>query len=129
MKEDNKDDMLLTGFFSEARATDIPDNEFSDKVMQRIESMDNKRLMLLSRLWTVVCSLLGIAFVVSSEANGYIRLRGVKDIFGFIVSHLASITKSEFNISQIPQFVYPIPLAIAIIFAVAAIKSTKKIYA
>lgn len=123
MKED-KDEILLNEFFAEARGKKIADNGFSDNVMQRIESMGEMRVKILSRFWAIVCSILGMAFVVFSAANAHIKLYGTKEVIGIAVAHIANIAKhvSEFDISQIPQFVYPIPLTITILFAVAAIK-------
>ncbi len=127
MKEDNNE-ILLNEFFANARNAEIPDNGFSDNVMQSIERLENKKMLRLSHLWTIVCSLLGIAFIIFSVANADIKWYSGKDIVGIILSYMIRIMKliATFDLSHIPQFVYPIPLAISIILAIVAIKSESK---
>lgn len=127
MKEDNNE-ILLNEFFANARNAEIPDNGFSDNVMQSIERLENKKMLRLSHLWTIVCNLLGIAFIIFSVANADIKWYSGKDIVGIILSYMIRIMKliATFDLSHIPQFVYPIPLAISIILAIVAIKSESK---
>ncbi len=127
MKEDNNE-ILLNEFFANTRNVEIPDNGFSDKVMQNIERLENKKMLQLSHLWTIICSMLGIAFIVFSMANANIKWYSDKDIAGIILSYMVRTMKfiSIFDLSNIPQFVYPIPLALTILLAIAAIKSESK---
>lgn len=127
MKEDNNE-ILLNEFFANARNVEIPDNGFSDKVMQNIGMLENKKMLQLSHLWTIICSMLGIAFIIFSMANTNIRWYGGKDIAGIILSYMVRAIKfiATFDFSHIPQFVYPIPLALTIVLAVVVIKSESK---
>lgn len=120
MKED-KNDMLLDEFFSHARQTEIPDNGFSDSVMQSIDALGDKRL---SRIWTAVCTLLGAAFVIFSAAKAGFRLYSAKEIAGLIISHFARMMHGilTLNPSDIPQYVYAIPLLVTILLAILIIK-------
>ena len=127
MKEDNNE-ILLNEFFANTRNVEIPDNGFSDKVMLNIERLENKKMLQFSHLWTIICSVLGIAFIVFSMANANIKWYSDKDIAGIILSYMVRTMKfiSTFDLSNIPQFVYPIPLALTILLAIAAIKSESK---
>lgn len=127
MKED-KNEILLNEFFANARNAEIPDNGFSDNVMRSIGMLENKKMLRLSHLWTIICSVLGIAFIVFSMANANIKWYSDKDIAGIILSYMVRTMKfiSTFDLSNIPQFVYPIPLIITILLAIMAIKSESK---
>lgn len=127
MKEDNSE-ILLNEFFANARNAEIPDNGFSDNVIQNIERLENKKMLQLSHLWTIVCSLLGIAFIIFSVANADIKWYSGKDITEIILSYMVRIMKfiATFDFSHIPQFVYPIPLILTILLAIATIKSENK---
>lgn len=120
MKED-KNDMLLDEFFSHARQTEIPDNGFSDSVMQSIDALGDKRL---SRIWTAVCSLLGAAFVIFSAAKAGFHLYSAKEIAGLVISHFARMMHGilTLNPADIPQYVYAIPLLVTILLAILIIK-------
>ena len=57
MTEDN--DLLLKQFFQEAAQQQIPDNGFTERVMQRLNAANVQRptfnVQRLSRLWTLFC--------------------------------------------------------------------------
>ena len=127
MKEDNNE-ILLNEFFANTRNVEIPDNGFSDNVMRSIGMLENKKMSRLSHLWTIICSMLGIVFIIFSVANANIKWYSDKDIAGIILSYMVRTMKfiSTFDLSNIPQFVYPIPFALTILLAIAAIKSESK---
>lgn len=127
MKEDNNE-ILLNEFFANTRNVEIPDNGFSDNVMRSIGMLENKKMLRLSHLWTIICSMLGIVFIIFSVANANIKWYSDKDIAGIILSYMVRTMKfiSTFDLSNIPQFVYPIPFALTILLAIAAIKSESK---
>ena len=54
------DDALLEQFFAPAREQQLADNGFTERVMHRLPD----RAMQLSRLWTLVCLVIGIVFIV-----------------------------------------------------------------
>ena len=120
MKED-KNDMLLDEFFSHARQAEIPDEGFSDSVMQSIDALGDKRL---SRIWTAVCTLLGAAFVIFSAAKAGFHLYSAKEIAGLVISHFARMMHGilALNPADIPQYVYAIPLLVTILLAILIIK-------
>ncbi len=59
------DNQLLESFFQEARQATVPDNGFTERVMQQVP---DRRMLTLSRLWTVFC--------VAAAALLFILLRG-----------------------------------------------------
>lgn len=120
MKED-KNDILLDEFFSHARQAEIPDEGFSESVMQSIGALGDKRL---SRIWTAVCTLLGAAFVIFSAAKAGFHLYSAKEIAGLVISHFARMMHGilALNPADIPQYVYAIPLLITILLAILIIK-------
>jgi len=59
------DNQLLENFFQEARQATVPDNGFTERVMQQVP---DRRMLTLSRLWTVFC--------VAAAALLFILLRG-----------------------------------------------------
>ena len=126
MKEDKN--KTLEEFFSAAAQTEIPDEGFSNRVMQGIGSASDKRLLMLSRIWTSVCCLLGIAFVAFWATRAGIQWHGARDIIGAFIAHLVHIIGSiqALTPSSIPHYVYPIPLLTAILLAIAAIRNESK---
>lgn len=120
MKED-KNDILLDEFFSHARQAEIPDEGFSESVMQSIDALGDKRL---SRIWTAVCTLLGAAFVIFSAAKAGFHLYSAKEIAGLVISHFARMMHGilALNPADIPQYVYAIPLLVTILLAILIIK-------
>ena len=127
MKED-KNDILLSEFFAQARSMQISDDGFSDNVMQNIERLENKKLLRLSHLWTIVCCMLGIIFIVFSATSANIQWHEAENILGIAVSYVFHILKhiEDFNFSLVLRFIFPVPLALSILFAIAAIKHESK---
>lgn len=68
-----EDDRLLMQFFGEHQLGEVPDNGFSERVM---EHLPDSRLVRLSRLWTMVCMLIGLA--------GFVRVRGWNVLFHYV---------------------------------------------
>lgn len=55
-----EDEQLLAQFFGEHKLEDLPDEGFSQKVMN---SLPDSRLVRLSRWWTAACILIGVVLV------------------------------------------------------------------
>lgn len=45
---------------------DLPDDGFTERVMLRIDSRHERRVRMLSRVWTAVCSLLAFVWLLAS---------------------------------------------------------------
>lgn len=59
---DNNDDILVKKFFSENRI-EVPDNGFSKRVMRRLPDRTRR----ISRLWTVVCVVIGLLIFIRNK--------------------------------------------------------------
>ncbi|MDO4159215.1 MAG: DUF5056 domain-containing protein [Prevotellaceae bacterium] len=97
---DNRDDMLVKRFFYENRI-EIADNGFSRRVMRSLP----ERAARLNRIWTMVCFIIGVIFLILTDA------------FKFV----AGCLKGLFNDFMTTDFVYHnplVPVAAIIIFIV-----------
>ncbi len=61
MTDRMNDDELLKAFFADNQMEDIPDDGFSDKVMEQIPSSSQ---FWLQRLWTAVCITIGVVAAI-----------------------------------------------------------------
>lgn len=90
------DDELLAQFFDENRI-DLADDGFSARVMQQLPSQSVR----LSRIWTFVCVLAGIAFFIWADGLGQLRRVAVNSA-GNIVGFLSSV---DFSMTS-PLMIY-----------------------
>lgn len=127
--EKKNDELLLESFFSEARAAQVSDEGFTAAVMRSIEARPESRLRLLSRLWTLIWSLTGIALIISSTGSA-------AALKGEIVSLLISLCNRLYDLSSamitatgginhMPTYVYLFPFLLSGIFAAATITRYK----
>ena len=86
---DNKqllsDDELVAMFFDENRQ-DLADDGFSQRVMHRLPSHSVR----LSRIWTLVCSIAGIAFFFVTDGIGQLK-HVLFNAIGHFVGFLSSV--------------------------------------
>ena len=78
------DDELVAMFFAEQKQ-ELEDKGFSQRVMQQLPS----RTVRLSRIWTVVCSVLGIVFLIWADAFAQLKmllLNALGNLGGFLSS-------------------------------------------
>lgn len=126
MKDDN--DKMLQLFFSPIAEQHVADNGFSQSVMNRIDALDDRRIVWLSRIWTVVCSIAGVVLLLLSGVLSGVQQVGKTEVLGFINSALMLVMSffrhiSTLNVSDIPAPVYLLPLAVTVVFAFLAIRS------
>ncbi len=128
MKDDN--DKMLQQFFSSAAERQIADDGFSEAVLYRINAID-KRMICLSHIWTLICCVGGIAFLVYSDAFSKLlsisaaeACRGTNDVMAHVMSGLKFV--SMLNLEQIPQFVYLMPLAATAVATGVMIKESNR---
>ena len=86
MKDDN--DKMLQQFFSPVAEQHMADNGFSQSVMNRIDALDDRRIVWLSRIWTVVCSIAGVVLLLLSGVLSGVQQVGKTEVLGFINSAL-----------------------------------------
>lgn len=62
------DDQLLQAFFADNKMEEVPDDGFSDRVMQALPSLEQKQALVkrrrLEHLWTAACVAVGIVAAV-----------------------------------------------------------------
>lgn len=81
------DDQLLQAFFADNRMEEIPDDGFSDRVMQALPSLDQEKTVLalgqdqalakrlrLEHLWTAACVAVGV--VAAVVCQGWEQIQG-----------------------------------------------------
>ncbi len=118
MEKDN--DTILQQFFSEARNLEIPNGDFSRKVTERLVDRHEHRITVVSRVWTAACCLAGFAMLYYSGA-----LHNVPIYVKQILINLVMFVQHgllNFSLEQIPQYVYALPLCMAIAVAVKEIR-------
>ena len=72
------DDQLLQAFFADNRMEEIPDDGFSDRVMQALPSLEQEKALVkrrrLEHLWTAACVAVGIVAAVICQ--GWEQIQG-----------------------------------------------------
>ena len=126
MKDDN--DKMLQQFFNPVAEQHIADNGFSESVMNRIDALDDRRIVWLSRIWTVVCSIAGVVVLLLSGVLSGVQQVGKTEVLGFINSVLMLVMSffrhiSTLKVSDIPATMYLLPLAVTVVFAIFAIRN------
>ena len=126
MKDDN--DKLLQQFFSPVAEQHMADNGFSQSVMNRIDALDDRRIVWLSRIWTVVCSIAGVVLLLLSGVLSGVQQVGKTEVLGFINSALMLVMSffrhiPTLNVSDIPATMYLLPLAVTVVFAFLVIRN------
>ena len=85
------DDELVAMFFAEQKQ-ELEDDGFSKRVMQQLPS----RSLRLSRIWTLVCSLLGIGLFFWADGFGQLK-RLFLNAFGNLGGFLSSVDLSNIS--------------------------------
>ena len=72
------DDQLLQAFFADNRMEEIPDDGFSDRVMQALPSLEQEKALAkrrrLEHLWTAACVAVGV--VAAVVCQGWEQIQG-----------------------------------------------------
>ena len=104
------DDELLARFFNENRV-ELADDGFSARVMQQLPS----RSVRLSRIWTLVCTLAGVVFLVWADGLGQLRRVAVNSIGNF------EGFLSSFDFSMMSPLMVYAAISLLVLFAVSNI--------
>jgi len=77
MTDKMNDEELLQAFFADCKMDEIPDDGFSDRVMQALPAMGKAaaKRRLLERLWTAACVAVGI--VAAVVCQGWEQIQGL----------------------------------------------------
>ena len=72
------DDQLLQAFFADNRMEEVPDDGFSDRVMQALTSLEQEKALAkrrrLEHLWTAACVAVGV--VAAVVCQGWEQIQG-----------------------------------------------------
>ena len=72
------DDQILQAFFADNRMKEIPDDGFSDRVMQALPSLEQEQALVkrrrLEHLWTAACVAVGV--VAAVVCQGWEQIQG-----------------------------------------------------
>lgn len=72
------DDQLLQAFFADNRMEEVPDDGFSDRVMQELPSLEQEKALAkrrrLEHLWTAACVAVGV--VAAVVCQGWEQIQG-----------------------------------------------------
>lgn len=72
------DDQLLQAFFADNRMEEVPDDGFSDRVMQALPSLEQEKALAkrrrLEHLWTAACVAVGV--VAAVVCQGWEQIQG-----------------------------------------------------
>lgn len=88
-----QDEMLLEAFFAENRM-EIEDHGFSEKVMRYLP---DSKVLLLQRLWLLVCVTIGVALLVVSQAWASLQ----DCLFASRIGFLLSMSKSLCHMAEL----------------------------
>lgn len=64
MDMNDNDNLLIQSFFDQHRQEPLPDNGFSERVMQQIPQYRTPRTVIRSRVWTVFCCCVAVILFV-----------------------------------------------------------------
>lgn len=90
---ERQDEMLIEAFFAENRV-EIEDHGFSEKVMRHLP---NSKVVLLQRLWLMLCVVMGIVFLVVSQAWASLQ----DCLFASRIGFMLSMSKSLCQVAEL----------------------------
>ena len=103
------DDQLLQAFFADNRMEEIPDDGFSDRVMQALPGLDPEKTVLtldqdqalakrlrLEHLWTAVCMAIGV--IAAGVCQGWEQIQGW--LFSMKIDFLLSGSRALTHVAE-----------------------------
>lgn len=123
--KDKYDELLLESFFSEARSSHLADNGFTDAVMRRIEAQANRRIRMLSWLWTAVCTIAGVVFTIYYVYAYGLNAGDLSALSALLLDkmhvYIAALPGIIDGIRNLPPYVLLLPVAASGIIGVTGI--------
>ena len=128
-------DRTLEEFFAPARNMEIADEGFSRSVSSRLAEVQDRRIVIVSRLWTAVCAVACIIFLWLSDAFdfalGVIDNLSLSALLSWILNMGNNIVRAictpilhqELPLTQ--ALCMALPMALALAFAAWSIKKEK----
>ena len=94
------DDQLLQAFFADNRMKEIPDDGFSDRVMQALPDLEQEKALAkrrrLEHLWTAVCVAVGV--IAAVVCQGWEQIQGW--LFSMKIDFLLSGSRALTHVAE-----------------------------
>lgn len=94
------DDQLLQAFFADNRMEEVPDDGFSDKVMQALPALEQEKALAkrrkLEHLWTAVCMAIGV--IAAVVCQGWEQIQGW--LFSMKIDFLLSGSRALTHVAE-----------------------------
>ena len=94
------DDQLLQAFFADNRMEEVPDDGFSDRVMQALPDLEQEKALAkrrrLEHLWTAVCVAVGVIAAVACQ--GWEQIQGW--LFSMKIDFLLSGSRALTHVAE-----------------------------
>lgn len=108
-----KDERLIASFFEQNKQPELPDDGFSDAVMERLPRRSYDWRQWLYPVWTVGCSLAAVAlFFILGAPSVFANV--FADMTGNFLGEIASAATSETSVLTV--------LSVVVLFAVLAVR-------
>jgi hypothetical protein len=139
MKDNNNNNCLTDGaleeFFASARNMEIADEGFSRSVSSRLTEVQDRRIVIASRLWTATCAIACIIFLWLSGAFtfalGLIKSLSLYGMMNWLlhagqnIAHAVCSPVSHSEALPIITLFMALPMTLALAFAAWSIKKEK----
>ena len=92
----NDDDQLRASFFTE-NPINVPEDDFTERVMQHLPERSNR----LARIWTWLCAIVGVVFLIATKSwlNIYMLLKNM--LLGINLEHLSHINLAPYILAML----------------------------
>lgn len=94
------DDQLLQAFFADNKMEEVPDDGFSDKVMQALPALEQEKALAkrrrLEHLWTAVCMAIGV--IAAVVCQGWEQIQGW--LFSMKIDFLLSGSRALTHVAE-----------------------------
>ncbi len=94
------DDQLLQAFFADNRMEEVPDDGFSDRVMQALPDLEQEKALAkrrrLEHLWTAVCVAVGV--IAAVVCQGWEQIQGW--LFSMKIDFLLSGSRALTHVAE-----------------------------
>lgn len=94
------DDQLLQAFFADNRMEEVPDDGFSDRVMQALPDLEQEKALAkrrrLEHLWTAVCVAIGV--IAAVVCQGWEQIQGW--LFSMKIDFLLSGSRALTHVAE-----------------------------
>jgi hypothetical protein len=92
----NDDDQLLASFFTD-NTINVPEDDFTERVMQHLPERSNR----LARIWTWLCAIVGVVFLIATKSwlTIYMLLKNM--LLGINLEQLSHINLAPYILAML----------------------------